>query len=370
MASDKADIPVPALPAALTVDTVIRLGFFGLLAYWALNVVGPFLTILLWSAIITVALYPMFDWLSLHLRSRKLAAVLIAVPCLLVVIGPVAWLGLGLVGSVTSFIKTLDAGLLSFPGPAESIKAWPLIGEKMYELWAYAAANTKAVLVDIAPKLRPVGTKVLDLAENFGTGLFQFIVAIVIAGFLLSPGPKLIDSLRAVLRRILSDRGEEVMQLAASTVRNVSRGIVGVALLQSALGGAGLLMIGVPAAGLLTFFALLLGLIQVGPAIIFLPTIIWCWVTKDTMTAIIFTTYMVPVGLVDNVLRPLVMSRGLSTPMPVIVIGVFGGMIAFGLIGLFLGPIVLSVAWVLIRVWLRESEGMTRGVFDVSSKDR
>jgi predicted PurR-regulated permease PerM len=145
-----------------------------------------------------------------------------------------------------------------------------------------------------------------------------------------------------------------MLKLAGSTIRNVSRGVVGIALVQSFLAGLGFLAAGIPAAGFLSFIALLLAIIQIGPAILFIPIVVWSWTAMETANALMFTAYMVPVGLVDNVLRPLVMGRGLTTPMPVILIGVVGGTLAYGLSGLFLGPVVLSVTWALLVAWMQE----------------
>jgi predicted PurR-regulated permease PerM len=134
----------------------------------------------------------------------------------------------------------------------------------------------------------------------------------------------------------------------------VSRGVVGIALVQSFLAGLGFLAAGVPAAGFLSFIALVLAIIQIGPAILFIPIVVWSWTSMETANALMFTAYMVPVSLVDNVLRPVLMARGLTTPMPVILIGVIGGTLAYGISGLFLGPVVLSVAWALLVAWVRE----------------
>ena len=142
--------------------------------------------------------------------------------------------------------------------------------------------------------------------------------------------------------------------LAGSTIRNMSRGVVGIALVQSFLAGLGFLAAGVPAAGFLSFIALVLAIIQIGPAILFIPIVVWSWTAMETTNALLFTAYMVPVGLVDNVLRPFVMARGLTTPMPVILIGVVGGTLAYGISGLFLGPVVLSVTWALLVAWMHE----------------
>lgn len=345
----------PATPstASLTVDAAIRIGLLGLLLYWSLKVIGPFLTVALWSAILTVALYPVFDWLARRLGSRRWAATLITLLCLLIVIGPVTWLGFGLIGSVDFVVRGFDSKILSIPLPAESVKNWPLIGEQVHRLWTLAATDVKTILLEAAPRLKPLGSKLLDIAGTVVFGLLEFVAAIIIAGFLYSPGPQLAASLGALLRRIFGQRSAEMLKLAGSTIRNVSRGVVGIALVQSFLAGLGFLAAGIPAAGFFSFIALVLGIIQIGPTILFIPIVVWSWTTLETTNALIFTAYMVAVGLVDNVLRPFVMAHGLTTPMPIIFIGVVGGTLTYGISGLFLGPIMLSVTWALLVAWVQ-----------------
>ena len=361
MSAEKDEVSAPAPFGSSTIDIAVRLGLLGLLGYLSLKVVGPFLTVALWSAILTVALYPLFDWLARHLGNRRLAATLITLLCLMIVVGPVTWLGFGMIGGVEFVVARLDSNVFSIPLPAESVKDWPVIGEQLHRLWTLAATDTKAILLEVVPRLKPLGSKLLEITGGVVFGLLEFVAAILIAGFLYAPGPRLVDSLRALLRRMLSDRSEQMMQLAGSTIRNVSRGVVGIALMQSFLGGLGFVVAGIPAAGFLSFLALVLGIIQIGPAILFIPIVVWSWFTMETTSALIFTAYMIPVGLVDNVLRPLVMARGLSTPMPVILVGVIGGTIAYGISGLFLGPIVLSVAWALIVAWTQEDDAGVSG---------
>jgi predicted PurR-regulated permease PerM len=151
-----------------------------------------------------------------------------------------------------------------------------------------------------------------------------------------------------------------MVQLTGSTIRNVSRGVVGVALLQSLLAGLGFLVAGVPAPSFFAFIALLLSLIQIGPAILLIPIVVWSWVAMDTTSAALFTIYMLVVGLMDNVLRPIVMAHGIATPMPIILVGVIGGTITYGISGLFLGPIVLSAAWALMAAWMEQGRTATR----------
>jgi predicted PurR-regulated permease PerM len=149
------------------------------------------------------------------------------------------------------------------------------------------------------------------------------------------------------------ERGKPFVDLAAATIRNVARGVIGIALLQALLLGMGFLVAGIPGAGLLTIICLFLGIIQIGPAIVVIASIVWAWMDMSTVSALIFTVYMIPAMLLDNFLKPIVMSRGLSTPMVVIFVGVIGGTLAHGIIGLFIGPIVLAVAYEVVVYWVR-----------------
>ena len=153
MTAEKDQVPVPAPSGSSTVDAAIKIGLLGLLAYWSLQVIGPFLTVALWSAILAVALYPLFDWLAQRLGSRRLAATLVTLLCLMIVVGPVAWLGFGLIGGVEYVVKELESSVLSIPFPAETVKDWPLIGKPVHELWTRAATDTKAALLQVAPNI-------------------------------------------------------------------------------------------------------------------------------------------------------------------------------------------------------------------------
>jgi predicted PurR-regulated permease PerM len=334
----------------------IRLVCLGLLVYWSLILIRPFLTMMIWSIIVAAALYPIFDWLSAKLYGhRAVAAVAITAASLLIMLGPATWLALSLAETVRVLLARLGEGNLTFPPPSETVKAWPLIGEKIYESWVLASTNLRAIVIEVAPYLKPLGSSLLNAAGSMGINLLKFIGAVIISGFLLIPGPSLIHLIKNVLGRVADARGEEFVDLAGATIRNVSRGIIGIAILQALLAGIGLLFAGVPAAGLFSFLVLVLGIIQIGPSVILVPLIVWGWFAMDTTTAALFTLYMVPVNLLDNILRPLV-AKGLSTPMPVILIGVLGGTLVHGMIGLFVGPIVLSIAWQLLVVWTRDEQ--------------
>ena len=351
--------PRRVAPSSQSIDLVIRLGFLGLLGYWSFTVIAPLLTILLWSAVLTVALYPLFEWVAHALGRRDLAALIVTSLCLLIVVGPVTWLGFGLIDAVGSLTKGLDTGQLAIPLPPESVKLWPLIGEHLHRIWLLAATNLEAALVELAPHLKPLGSRLLEMAQSAFVGLVELLVSIVVMGFLLTRGPQLVEASTAFLGRVLSHRGKETVQLVGATIRNVSRGVVGIALLQSILAGIGFIAAGFPSASVLAFLTLLLSIAQIGPAILLIPITLWSWTTMDTKVALFFTIYMVFVGVIDNVLRPLVMARGLATPMAIIMIGVIGGIIAYGIVGLFFGPMVLSVAWAVMVVWVQGGDAQS-----------
>lgn len=342
---------------ATWVELTIRLGVLGLLLYWSFVLIRPFITIAIWSVVVTVALYPVYNWMVERLGGRhRIAAALLTIVNLLIVIGPVAWLALSLFDSVRAVSEQFDLSNLSLPAPPEALKSWPLIGDPLYQFWELASTNLREALVKIAPHLKPLGTTLLQIAAEAGTAIIKLLVALIVAGFLFSSAPSLMAAARMFVGRLASRRGEEFVQLAGATIRGVSRGVIGISVLQACLAGIGLLAADVPGASLITFAVLVLGLIQIGPSIVIIPLIVWSWTAMETTTALLFTAYMIPVNLVDNILRPLVMGRGLNTPMLVILIGVIGGTISHGITGLFLGPIILAVIWELGVAWIAERD--------------
>ncbi|MBX9824153.1 MAG: AI-2E family transporter [Xanthobacteraceae bacterium] len=347
-------------PTAAWIEVTIRLAVLGLLLYLAFTLILPFITIAIWSIVLTVALYPVYDWMVRHLGGRRrVAAVLLTLISLLVIIGPATWLALGLIDSVGMLSARFDLATLALPPPPETVRTWPLVGEPVYQFWDLASTNLREALARIAPQLKPVGSALLQIAAEAGTGTIKFFIAIFVAGFLFSPAPSLVETMRRFSRRLAEGRGEHFVDLAGATIRTVARGVIGISALQAFLAGIGFMAAGIPGASLLTTAVLVLGILQVGPSIIILPLIIWSWFAMETTAALLFTAWMIPVNLMDNVLRPLVMGRGLSTPMLVILIGVIGGVLSYGITGLFLGPIVLAVIWELLVAWIKEREGVS-----------
>jgi predicted PurR-regulated permease PerM len=355
MAGADQQTPTSDPATARWIELAIRLSVLAFLLYLSLTLVRPFLTIAIWSVVLVVALYPLYERMVALLGGRRrLAAILLTLLCLLVVIGPATWLVLSLLDTIRAVSDRLDLSTLALPEPYERVKSWPLVGDQLYQFWELASNNLRAALAKIAPHLKPVGSSLLGLATEAGAGALKFLFAIVVAGFLYPPAPFLVDVINGFARKLDAARGEEFVRLASGTIRNVSRGVIGISALQAFFAGVGFVVAGIPAASLLTSAVLILGIIQIGPSVVIIPLIIWSWFAMDATAALLFTAYMVPVSLVDNILRPLVMARGLDTPMLVIFLGVIGGTLSYGITGLFLGPIILAVIWELLMAWIKE----------------
>jgi predicted PurR-regulated permease PerM len=334
-------------------DIAIRLVLVALIIYWSFLVLRPFMSVLIWAAILSVALYPIYHWLIRVLGGRStLASFLLTCLALVVLLGPVSTLGAALVGNLTGIATGLSEGTISVPPPPSYIAEWPLVGLKLSAFWESASLELGQTLAKFEPQLRDIARNLLGIVGNAGLALLQFAVAIIIAGFAYSRGAGTEKSLKKFAVRASPQMGEGFVDLAGETVRRVARGVVGISLIQAILFGTGALVAGIPFAGLWTFGVLILSIIQIGPGLVIIPVIIFAWTSLGTVSAALLTAYMLPVMLLDNVLKPIVMGRGLPVPMLVIFTGVIGGTVAHGLLGLFVGPIVLALGYELLRAWI------------------
>ena len=342
------------------IHIAIRLALLAGLIYWSFVLLSPFIPILLWSVVLAVALYPAYDWLRIHLGNRPgIAALFVTLTVLAVFLGPAAWLGIGLVEGLRSITDQLTSGSLTIPTPPDSVKNWPVIGATLHEYWQMASVNLESVFRELAPYLKPLAGPVLAIAGSAGTGTLMFLVAVVISGFLYPSGPMLAAAGGRALTRIIADRSESFLALAGATIRTVLQGVIGVAVIQALLAGFVLKVAGVPNASVLAFVIMVLGIIQIGSLPILLPVVIWIWMVKDVGPAVLITIFLAIVGISDNALKPVFMGRGLSTPVIVIFIGVIGGTLAHGIVGLFIGPIILAVAWELMMAWIGREDATT-----------
>jgi predicted PurR-regulated permease PerM len=339
------------------IQIALRVGLLAALIVWCFVLVRPFIGILAWSVVLAVALFPLHTWLSDHLGQRpKFSASIVTMLAAAIVIVPATWLGVGLVEGLQTIHEQLGSDRPLVPLPPAAIKDWPLVGERLYDLWNQASTNLEAVLTQLAPHLKPLLRSTLATVGGAGIGALKFVVAVILVGFLLPSGPRLVEASKSIMARLLPERSEDFVALARKTIRSVSQGVIGIALVQAFLFGIGLKFAGFANAGLLAFVVMILSILQVGAAIVLVPCIVWIWLTKDVAPALLITVYLVLVGLMDNVLKPLLMGRGLTTPMPVLLIGLLGGTLAHGLVGLFIGPIVLAVGWELVMAWIRDDQ--------------
>ena len=212
--------------------------------------------------------------------------------------------------------EVFRTGQVVIPPPPESVSGWPLIGEKLAAFWALASSNLTEALEQLQPQIRAISKWLLGAAAGAGLGLLKFVASIIIAGILLPGAEKSARVSERFFRRLAGEGGAHFGSLTTSTVRSVARGILGVAIIQATLAGIGLVTVGVPAAGLLTVVILVLCIIQLGPGLILIPTAIWLFAAGDSqLTAILFTIYIIPVILVDNFLKPILLGRGVDVPM-------------------------------------------------------
>jgi predicted PurR-regulated permease PerM len=339
---------------ARATDVAIRVASLALLAGWCFLIVSPFLLPIAWGAIIAVALHGPFAALRRRLGNRaNLAAALLTLAMLLAIALPTLLVGGTLAADVEAAADAFREGRLHVPPPSERVAAWPLVGEHVYEFWALASSNLEQALAQIGPRLRGAAGAVLGAGARFGVSVLQFLFAIAISGVLLARSDAAGPLARRFAARLAGPRGPALAELAAATVRGVTRGILGVALIQALGAGVGLFAAGVPAAGLWTLAALVLAVIQVGIGLVLIPAAIWLFANASPFTAVAFTLWTVLLLPLDNVLKPLWMGRGLRVPVVVIFVGAIGGFVAQGLIGLFVGAVVLVLAHELAMAWLQ-----------------
>jgi predicted PurR-regulated permease PerM len=335
------------------VERLIRIGSLLLLLTACFLVVEPFIPIVAWAAVMAVALFPPYVSLrSLLSGRRKTAAALMMIGLILAFLVPVFALSETLIGGIRQLAKGLQEGTLAIPMPPASVSDWPVIGERLAKAWTLAATNLEQLVAENQAVLADVGRKLLGQVAGIGLGVLQFVVAMIVTGFFLATGESGAATMRQFGRRVAGDTGEYFIELATSTTRSVGKGVLGVALIQALLAGLGLLVAGVPGAGLWAIVALILCVIQLGPALVLVPAVIYVFANDDTLTASLFLGWSIFVVLIDNVLKPLLLGRGVEVPMLVVVIGAIGGLLAMGVIGLFVGAIVLVLGYSSLTVWL------------------
>ncbi len=334
-------------------EVMIRVGLVVGLVLWCFEILKPFIATIVWAMIIAAALLPAYNGFRNKIRqSHRLSATLFTLAILAGILTPTVMLSGTLVGTAQEYAEELQDGSLEVPPAPERVKRVPLIGEQTYELWSAANENLSAVLDKFQDQIRDAARTLVRTAAGAGLGILQFAVAVIIAGVFLAYNEGAGGFARKLGGRLAGKDGEKYAALASSTVRSVAQGVLGVAVIQAILAGIGLIAADIPGAGLWTLLVLIMATVQLPTGIILFPIVAYYASVADGIGVILFGIWMVVVALSDNVLKPILLGRGSSQPMVVIFLGAIGGFILNGIVGLFLGAVVLALGYDLFILWL------------------
>jgi predicted PurR-regulated permease PerM len=341
-------------------EVSIHVGLLVLLAAACFFILRPFLPLIAWGIIIAIAAYPGYRKLQNLMGGRSgLAAVVCALFFIAILIVPVVLLTGSLVDGIQSLSARLKDGVQIVPPPPPRVATWPIIGVPLNNTWELASKNLSAALQTFAPQIRAAIPGLLMASAGVGLAVLQWILSILVAAVLLARATTGAKIAHSFANRLFGDKGSEFEELAGATIRSVTNGIIGVALIQTFLASLGFLVAGMPAAGLWSVIFLFAAVLQLGGPVL-IPAIIYMFATASTTKAVIFLVWCIFVGAIDNVLKPLLLGRGVAVPTAVVFLGAIGGFVTMGIIGLFVGAIVLSVGYKLFLAWLEGTADSSR----------
>jgi len=339
----------------LALEAAIHIGLAILLVTACLLILRPFVPLVTWGIIIAVAAYPAFKRLRTALGGRgTLAALIFTLALLALLIVPVVLLAGTLVEGVQTMATHLREGTLVIPPPPAGVEHWPIIGVPVNKLWSLAATDLGQAVRSFAPQIKAVMPSFFTASAGLGFTVLQFLLSILLAGALLAKSQAAYDMTCLLAKKLFGKKGPEFQQLMGATIRSVTTGILGVAFIQSVFAGLGFLLVSLPGAGLWAVVFLIAAVLQVG-VLVLIPAVIYVFAISAVTKAVIFLIWCVFVGLLDNVLKPILLGRGVAVPIVVVFLGAIGGFVALGIIGLFVGAIVLSVGYKLFLAWINES---------------
>jgi predicted PurR-regulated permease PerM len=344
--------------ASRVLDVLIRAGLILAMVILCYRFFAPFLPMTVWALILAVTLYPLHQFVAGRLGGRQgLASALLVILGFALVVAPTAVLVNSLGDSVKQLISNVQANTVEIPVPPESVAKLPIIGNKLYATWSLAHADLPSLVQSMQPKISELAKGALGFVAGIGGALLQFLAAFIIAGIIMARGQSGGRGSRAIFSRVAGNtRGAQFAQLSVATIRAVALGVIGIAFIQAIVIGLCLLIAGVPWAAVLAFVVLLLGIAQVPALIVTLPAIVYIWWSGDysNVAAIAYSVLLVLGGMVDNVLKPLMLGRGVDAPMPVVLLGALGGMAVAGILGMFIGATLFALAYQILMGWVAE----------------
>lgn len=336
-------------------ETLIRAGLIAVMTLFCFRIFSPFLDLMLWAVILAITLYPLQRKMRSKLKlSNGYTATLLVLITLCILTIPTLLLGSSLLSSIQHAATLIRGDNMHIPLPPDTLGSWPLVGQPLQQLWMSAATDLPALMQSHTPQIKEVSLSVLGKLAGLSLGFLIFVGALIVAGIVMAYGESGHRSAIQIVSRLCGpSKGAKITQLCTATIRAVALGVIGIAFIQMLLVGLGFVFMGVPGAGLLALAVLLIGIVQLPATLITVPVIVFVFATEGASTStIIFAAYVFVAGLVDNVLKPLLLGRGVNVPMPVILIGALGGMVTGGVIGLFIGPVLLAVGYQIFWQWV------------------
>jgi predicted PurR-regulated permease PerM len=335
--------------------TVLALLIMAILIAASFWVLQPFLTALVWATTIVVSTWPLMQGVQARLGGRRsLAVAVMTLTLLMVLIVPFSLAVATIISHTEDIVDwTKSLATLALPPPPDWVRALPMVGGRIVAKWEHVITiGPEGISAFLTPYAGQALRWFASISGSVGMMIIQFLLTILIAAIFYMRGDKAGTWLCLFARRIAGHHGESSLILAASAIRAVALGVVGTALIQSALGGLGLVISGVPATGILTALIFMLCLAQVGPVPVLIPAVIWLFWTDQTGWGIAMAAWTLFLGTIDNIISPLLMKKGADLPLLLVFAGVTGGLMVFGIIGLFVGPVVLAVSFTLLNAWV------------------
>ena len=340
------------------ITTVIRIALLLGLLVWCFLIIRPFLAIILWAIILGIAMFPLYGKLTKGTGSKKKKFITtgFAVVFMAVFLVPTYFIVNSVAQSTIKVASQIKAGSLEIPQPDEKVRDWPVVGEVLYKNWTQINNDIGSFALTHKDLILDQGKTLINQLTNFAGTIVIFILSFLIAVILMYNSEAGHRSANKFSKQLLGDSGAEIVDMSRDTIRGVVKGILLMAFIQAGLSFIGFAAIGLPAAGVFSILVLIAVIIQLPVILVMIPAIIIAFSIADTTPAIIFAVYSVLVGLVDNVLKPMLMGKGLKTPMIVLLIGTLGGMLLHGIIGLFIGAVVLAVGHRLYVFWVESNK--------------